>query len=272
MKKLIEAVCWKPFLLALTVSGGFVFGGEPDPALRAQAVSAKIANHPLSPILETAYRVRENVAQIKDYSCVFVKRERIEGKLGEYEYLSMKVRHEPFSVYTKFLGPESAKGKEALYVAGRNNGQLLAHGTGFQKLAGTLSLDPRGSWAMKGNRYPLTEAGMLNLIDRLTHGMEQDLSHLECDVHTFSSKIDGRACTGIQIIHPHPRKHFQYFLARFYIDDQLQLPVRSEVYDWPEKSGQPPVLMGEYTFTQLKLNPGFTDLDFDTKNPAYSYP
>ncbi|MEK6236226.1 MAG: DUF1571 domain-containing protein, partial [Planctomycetales bacterium] len=73
-------------------------------------------------------------------------------------------------------------------------------------------------------------------------------------------------------VHPRKRKEFKYHVFRLYIDDEWKVPVRTEDYDWPAKAGDPPVLMGEYTYTQLRFNVGLRDLDFDVKNPAYKFP
>ena len=47
----------------------------------------------------------DSLNKIEDYQCTMVKRERINGELGEHEYMFVKVRHKPFSVYTYFLAP-----------------------------------------------------------------------------------------------------------------------------------------------------------------------
>ena len=49
-------------------------------------------------------------------------------------------------------------------------------------------------------------------------------------------------------------------------DDELQIPIRYESYDWPQKEGGQPVLLEEYTYTDLKVNVGLTDKDFDPDN------
>ena len=68
------------------------------------------------------------------------------------------------SIYFKFQKPN--RGREAIYVAGRHNGQVVAHDVGLGKLvAGTMHLDPKGSMAMEENRHPITEAGIGALID-----------------------------------------------------------------------------------------------------------
>lgn len=249
--------------------------GVPPRTARGNArVEDLPAEHPLTPVLGDFYRIRNNLTQIRDYKCVFIKRERIDGKLGEYEQLRLKIRHEPFSAYAYFEAPKSLEGREAIYVEGRNNGKLLAHGTGLQKkLAGTLELDPTGSLAMKGNRYPFTEAGIRNLNERLIQSWEHETGFGESEVQVFAgAKVDGRGCTCVQISHPVPRKTFQFHVARVFVDDKYQLPVRTEFYDWPRTKGEAPSLLGEYTFTQLEFNRGLTDADFDPSNPSYGFP
>jgi outer membrane lipoprotein-sorting protein len=233
--------------------------------------------HPLEPALQMAYAAMTNIRNnIKDYSCTMIKHERIGGKLAEPEYMYLKVRHEPFSVYMYFLGPERIRGQEAIYVDGQNNGNLLGHGVGIRKIAGTVPLQPTGAMAMQGQRYPITEIGMLNLTKRLVEVAEMDKNFGECDVKFFrNAKIttgkEKRPVTCIQVVHPIPRKNFRFHLARVYVDDELNLPIRYESYDWPEKPGGQPILLEEYTYTDVKLNNGFTDMDFSTTNPQYNF-
>ena len=63
-----------------------------------------------------------------------------------------------------FSGAASVKGQEVIYIAGRNQGNLLAH---KPHMAVTVSLLPEGMIAMTGRRYPLTEIGLVNLVRRL---------------------------------------------------------------------------------------------------------
>src|SRR5262245_57541334 len=82
--------------------------------------------HPVLPILRWAEGAKKNLDTVQDYSATFVKRDRIDGVLGEHQHLFLKVRQKPFSVYIYFLGPEDVKGREAIYVEGKNDGHLLA--------------------------------------------------------------------------------------------------------------------------------------------------
>jgi hypothetical protein len=239
----------------------------------AQA-AAPAGQHPLQPALELAQRGLSQLrSTIKDYSCTMVKRERIDGKLNDHEYMFAKVRHEPFSVYLYFLSPDSVKGQEVIYVDGRNDGNMFAHaGSGVRAMVGTVTLKPNGALAMQGNRYPVTELGVENLAKRLVEVAEHDKQFGECEVNFYpNAKVNGRVCTCVQVVHPVPRRNFRFHLARVFIDDEYLIPVRYEAYDWPQEQGGQPVLMEEYTYMNVKVNNGFTDADFDPKNSAYKF-
>ena len=46
------------------------------------------------------------------------------------------------------------------------------------------------------------------------------------------------------------------------MDDELHVPIRLTVHDWPEKEGDDPPLIEEYTYVDLRLNVGLSDSDF----------
>lgn len=243
--------------------------------VNASDAAANVAGeHPLEPALALAAKGLASIkANINDYSCTVVKRERIDGKLGEHEYMFAKIRQKPFSVYLFFLGPEAVKGQEVIYVDGLNDGNMLAHaGSGVRAMVGTVALKPQSMLAMQGNRYPITELGVENLAKRLVEVAQHDKQFGECEVNFFpNAKVNGRICTCVQVVHPTPRRNFRFHQARVFIDDELLIPVRYEAYDWPEQAGGAPVLMEEYTYMNVKINQGFTDADFDPKNPSYKF-
>ena len=195
--------------------------------------------------------------------------QRIRGKLSGYEFLSIKIRHAPFSVYAYFQAPTAVKGQEVIYIAGQNQGNILAHKA---HLSATVSIHPDGLVAMAGRHYPITEIGLVNLVRRLVEVGEQDLKHGECEVKYFThAKINQRLCTVIQVAHPVPRDEFLFHLARVFVDEEWKVPIRYESYDWPSEPGGEPRLIEEYTYLDLKLNNGFTDEDFNTHNPEYHF-
>lgn len=246
---------------------------SPTPSLsRAVLAPAQPNEHPLVPALRWAQGGLRDIEKIHDYSATLVKKERVDGKVGEPEFMFIKVRHNPFSVYMYFLKPDAVKGQEVLYVDGAPKGKMWAHGTGLKKVFGTLELDPKGRVAMQGNRYPITEVGVLNMVRRLIEVGEKDAQYGECEVELFpNTKVNERVCTCVKIVHPVPRRNFLFNVARIFVDDELNVPIRYESYDWPEQAGGQPELIEEYTYLNLKLNVGFTDADFDTRNPNYGF-
>jgi len=251
---------------------------ERSEAAQAASAAPQLApgasgEHPLMPTLRWAYSGMGNLEKIQDYSATVAKRERIGGKVGDYEYLFVKLRHRPFSVYMYFVGPPALKGQETIFVEGQNDNKMFAHGVGIKNtMFGTVSLKTDGPIAMQNQRYPITELGILNLTRRLVEVGEQDIKYGECDVKFYEgAKINNRVCTCIEVVHPVPRRNFRYHLARIFVDKELNLPIRYESYDWPKEKGGAPELLEEYTYLNLKLNNGFTDADFDIKNPNYKF-
>lgn len=245
-------------------------GGEQEP-------------HPLDPALQIAYSTLGRIrASIKDYTAIVIKREQVGGKLGDYEYMGAKIRNRvvsdgqivvPFSVYLTFLKPASVKGREVIFVEGRNGGKLTAHEGGMKgRFLPTVSLDPNGMMAMRGQRYPITEMGIENLVTKLIEKGERDKKQGTCGVEFLrGAKVGGRPCTVLSVKHDEKLPCFDFHLAQIFIDEQLKIPVRYCAYEWPSSQGGTPSLLEEYTYQNIKLNVGLTDADFDTKNPKYNF-
>lgn len=209
--------------------------------------------------------------QVRDYVCTFIKRERIDGHLGSPHVMLMKARTQPRSVYLKFRQP--AAGREAIYIEGRHNGKVLAHDVGLGRLiAGTLHLDPTGARAMADCRHPITEAGIGPLLDTLEARWTAELDSSESRVDFRDvQEVGARPCRCITVTHTRQSPDFMFYRVHLYIDRELGLPIRFEAFDWPSSPGANPVLLEEYTYSDLKLNVGLGDIDFDVSNSAYAF-
>jgi Protein of unknown function (DUF1571) len=264
---------WLPLwglLAAAAASVSLADSVTPAETPTAPSLKRHLNEHPMAPVLRWAQQRLPAIEKLKDYSAVLVRRERIRGKLRGYEYVFIKIRHQPFSVYAYFQAPAAVKGQEVIYVAGRNQGNLLAHRAGMLV---TAHLHPDGLIAMNRRHYPLTEIGLVNLVRRLVEVGQKDVNHGECEVKYFTNaKLNKRPCTVIQVTHPMPRDIFQFHLARVFVDDELMVPIRYELHDWPSEPGKQPALIEEYTYLDLTLNNGFTDEDFSIQNPEYHFP
>jgi hypothetical protein len=246
----------------------------PDkPADKVELRAAVQGEHPLDPAIVFAKDCLQRIhAGVHDYSCTIVKQERIDDELYPQEYMYAEIRNrklegtrvaKPFSVYLYFLKPEKIKGREVIYVEGQNDGKLMAHEANFLKVAGVFNFNPTDRIAMRGNRYPITDIGLENLVTKLIEKAERDRQHGECTVQFKPGvKINGRGCTMLEVVHPQPRPHFDFNIARVYIDDELSLPVRYEAYSWPTRPDGQPELIECYTYLNLKINVGLEDKSF----------
>jgi len=259
-------------------AGGSSGRTVPRLAAAEKGTTSRVARKPVRTTPETpierAIRLidecRDRYESVNDYTCTFWKRERISGKLIPAHIMSMKVRTKPQSIYLKFQQP--AKGREAIYVAGRHGGKVLAHDVGFNKLiAGTLQLEPTSARAMEDCRHPITEAGIGPLLETVARRWALELNHSESIVSFQDMNVGDQLCLMIDTTHPERGGDFMFHKVRLYIDKEKGLPVRFEAYDWPKHPGAEPELAEEYTYDDLKLNVGLKDLDFDVGNGSYSF-
>jgi hypothetical protein len=248
---------------------------NPDQSAPARPASAvappPVEEDPVARALRTIKACQTRFTTVADYSCTFYKRERINGRMTPLFVMVMKARSTPRSIYFKFDNPN--KGREAIYVEGRNDGKILAHEVGLTRLlAGTIELEPTSSQAMENNRHPITDAGIGALIDTVHRRWTAELSPEE-SLLVFDSDmmIGSRRCLLIESIHPHRQADFQFHKVRLFIDTEHDLPIRFEGYDWPKEEGGPADLVEEYSYIDLKLNVGLDDRDFDPTNREYSF-
>jgi len=248
----------------------------------ADSKTPPVEHKALLKALEIAKRGYKRMEEeIEDYTCILTKRERVDGHLFEHQKMFVKIRHRrvedghvvtPFSVYLKFYSPPRLKGREVIYVEGKNHGRLIVRNGGPRFGYITTSVAPDSPAALRQNRYPITEIGVMNLTARLIEVGEGKLRCSNCEAKIApGAKINGRPCTLIQVSNRVRDESQTFKTARIFVDDELQLPVRYAAYDWPKKEGGEPILLEEYTYTDIKLNVGLTDWDFDHRNKEYHF-
>ena len=245
----------------------------PKVAAGSTQAAAPVEEHPLMPVIRWAENGRPAIAAIKDYTAIMQKQECVGGQVLGAQVMEVKVRHQPLSFYVKLRYPADINGQQAIYVQGKNDGKAWARGVGVQGLLGWQSLVPDSIFMMKNNKYPITEMGILNLLDKLLEVGKKDSKFGECTVTYRDYKIGkdaaARECTLIEVTHPVPRKTFIFHKAKIFVDKELNAPIMYQSFDWPRKPGEEPQLIEAYHYRDLKINVGLTDMDFDHTNPAY---
>lgn len=248
--------------------------------LRLDTLPNDWREHPLAPALLFAVKHHQHIEEnVRDFSCILVKRERINGRLRPYEYLQTKVRREqtndgtvivPFAAYAEYLAPRKVRGRRVLYVDGQNDNKLVVRNGGQRFNYVTVRIAPDSDAVKREANYPITELGLSNVVSRLIEQVQDDIEAdpeaKNTEVSFFSgAKIDDRPCTHIRVTHDKESPALDFHLANVYVDDELKVPIRVEGYGWPKNDGDKPPLLEEYTYTRLKLNVGLTDADFDLK-------
>ena len=131
----------------------------------------------ISPLRQVYQNAVARWATIDSYIVRLKRREVVAGKMQQEELMLVKFRKEPFSIYFKWLGNQ-AKGREVIYVQGRNDNQLLTlNGAGDVPLmpaSFVLKISPDTGMARARCRYPITDAGFGSTIQRFGNVLERN--------------------------------------------------------------------------------------------------
>jgi hypothetical protein len=250
---------------ALAVPSGGLLVAE----TRIAAASNLEKGHKLAPALKMAREAESTFRKIEDYTATFHKDEVVGNRRIRQE-MKIKVSEDAFSVYLKFLKPDA--GREVIYVAGKNNGNLLTHGTGLEAVVGTLELDPKGSLAMKDSRHPVTSIGMRKMVQKIMVQWEAELTISGIKVSFFpNAKIGSLECRVVQTTHAKQQKGARFHMTRLYVAKKTGLPIRVEQFAFPRRTGAKPIMLEQYTYLDIKTNAGLKSIDFATSNPKYGY-
>ena len=204
------------------------------------------------------------LGQVDNYTSIFHKQERVEGRLTEEETILFKFKR-PFKVYMKWI-KEPYKGRELLYVDGWNKNRMMVRESGIMGIM-TLNLDPRESLAMKGNRHPVTDSGLDHLMKLLGDHMRRGGKKKEVEFNKLGEEIlYGRRTQRVEILSPRDKtKGYYCYRTVLNLDIETKVPVKVQFYDWGNK------LIESYGYEDLRFNAGLSDADFSPQNPEYRF-
>ncbi|WP_437206328.1 DUF1571 domain-containing protein [Planctomicrobium sp. SH664] len=213
-------------------------------------------------------------ARISDYTAVMYKQERIRGTLGEGQNIDLKIRHEPFSVYMKWLSGD--RGRQCIYVDGQNEGKLLVQPGGIRgRATGVLSIDPNGSLALAESRHPITMAGLLGLAETILEYQRRDLERaggFTCELRD-NQTFENRPCYLCITEYDNEKTNPEYRKSMIFIDKELSMPICVKNYGWgrdvnPETIDEE-TLIEFYAYSELKTMQQLGSADFDQHNKEY---
>lgn len=218
----------------------------------------------------------QSLMKVPEYTATFTKQELVANDLTPETTMQLKIRHEPFSVYMKWLNGD--KGRELLYVSGKNKGKMLVHAGGWKaNVLPTIKLDPTSSMAMSESRYPVTKAGLAELTRETLGYRKHDLKHpenVQCEVHG-NQKFNKRPCYCVINTYKSKKNSELYRKTVMYLDKEMKIPVCVKNFTWPDEKGAEPDdkkdLIESYAYTNIKLRPQFADADFDKSNEKYLF-
>ena len=223
-------------------------------------------------LLRSLEQASDQLGRSTGYTATFRKQERLNGKLGTEQTLAMKVRHEPFAIYLKFLAPKP--GKEVVYAEGHHDNQIIAHnGDWTRKLVPRLKVAPDSAVALADSRHPITEAGLLNLVRRLARFRVLDLT--DDDAETILDRLtDAEGRDWLRSVHLHTIRTDERPFMRVEVlyDHATRYPMQISNFDWPEPGQTGDLHLAErYRYDDVKLDAALGPIDFDPANPDYAF-
>jgi hypothetical protein len=235
------------------------------PANAAAPQAAPTPTHALDEPLQLLAAARQSYQNVRDYTCLFVKRERIKGQLQPESLIAMRARTQPFSVHLRWLSPKNLAGQEACFVAGRNNGMMRVRASGVLGAVGFVNLDPRDPRAQEHSRHTILEAGIGYLIEQYTQGWQQVRPYNRTQVRIAEYDYNKRRCTRVETIQlENIGGKVPFHRCVVYFDKEHRLPIRAENYDWPRPGGtQGGDLLEEYSYADLRPNVGLGEQHFN---------
>ncbi|WP_428310883.1 DUF1571 domain-containing protein [Hydrocarboniphaga sp.] len=240
-------------------------------AIAASASASALASDGAAPVAPDVRALVQKFVDTVDalpaLQVVMVKQQRIGAELNPAETLLLKQQKSSDCRYMKWLA-EPHKGRELILCSGRYDGKIQVHESGLLGIA-TLSLDPNGSTASKGNLRPIAQAGIYNMAKMLKTNIakRQASAQPEAPPQTSERVVDGQAslCLRSDTMGSDDKAPYPVGAAELCFDKAIAMP--TEVQFW-HQDGR---LMEHYRFREWNLKPGLTDADFDTKNKAYDF-
>ena len=215
---------------------------------------------------------------IQDYTAIIDKQEVVRDELLDQQSILIKCRRHPLSVYLQWTIGDV--GREAIYVDGANEGKMIAHDGGWKAKIPAFHIAPDCKLAMRDARYPITNAGLLFLIEEMLEVHESDLKSSNFEICEFSDDVqfDGRPCRQFVTEYKSRVTSPIYRKSITVIDQEWNVPLMTEHFGWPNSEASTitsavddATILERYAFRDLSFNQHLSDVDFDYQNKGYNF-
>ena len=202
------------------------------------------------------YCLKNYQGRYRDYTCTFVKQERVHGVLGNEQTTNVKFLDQPYSVVMTWT-QNAPIGDKVLYVEGKYNNQMLVRPKGIlRNLVGTVMRKPDSPEAMNSTLRPVSMFGFERSIESLLDVYRQAKEHGDLkEAFGGYGKVEGRDVVIMARYLP-PKGDYPAHVTRVYLDVEYLVPVIVEGVDWDGKA------VCRYLYKDLKFNVGLTPDDF----------
>lgn len=199
------------------------------------------------------------VKELRDYRATLESSERIEEELFPRRVMTVWVLHEPLRVAIVTQEPESEAGQRVWYDGEEQ--ELVAETPGFLgALVGRVTLDPEGDLAMKDRRHPITDLGLLRMVEQMRVAMEPVLALPNPPrIRHGEARLAERDVRLVEVLVPAIEAHETALVHRFAFERGSGLVT---YYGLAELTSEGPAVLEEYLYRELAPNLGLDADDF----------
>jgi hypothetical protein len=195
--------------------------------------------------------------EVHGYRCIFVKQERVNGKLRKKEKILVHFREKPFSVHMEWLDGRD-KAIRTLYVENEHNGLLVVRA--FHNLMPLMHKKVDAADVKETSRFPVTEFGTYkgaqSTLESMRAAQENGTLYVSYEGIMRVKELGNRLCYKFIRAPQVPPEAEGINDLTVYIDLETHMQVGSVLRD---TKGE---LIAEYFFRDIELNPTYSDKQF----------
>jgi hypothetical protein len=197
--------------------------------------------------------------QLADYRATLESSERIEEELFPRRVMTVWVLHEPLRVAIVTHEPESERGQKVWYDGEER--ELVAETPGFLgALVGRVTLDPEGELALKNRRHPITDIGLVRMVEQMRAAMEPVLALATPPrIRNGMTRLAERDVRLVEVLVPAIEAHERALVHRFAFDQESALVT---YYGLAELTSEGPAVLEEYLYREITPDLGLDEDDF----------